>query len=309
MTRPASTRSEDAVRHLANPIVAHFESERARAVAKSRFAAVISIAVVTALLSGAVFASGIAEQSAGADPLGRIASFLARMSPDLQADVLFEGATQTGSLRHWFYDLPRWLRAIFETLQMAILATAFGAAGAVALSTLASRTTMPFAIVRFLVRRLFEVLRTIPDIILATILVAAFGVGPLAGVIALTLSTIGSLGKLFTEVNENADPSAFEGVRAAGGGWAQELRYGLAPQVAPNYASYTLIRVEVNISLAAALGIVGAGGIGMELERAISFTEFDTYLAILLLILALITTCDLASEAIRRRLMGQEVRA
>jgi phosphonate transport system permease protein len=165
---------------------------------------------------------------------------------------------------------------------------------------------MRWGAVRFASRRLFEILRTIPDIILATILVAAIGVGPLAGVIALTLSTMGSLGKLFTEVNENVDARSFEGVRAAGGSWAHELRFGLAPQVAPNYASYALIRLEVNLAAAAALGIVGAGGIGVELERAISFTQFDTYLAILLLMLVLITSCDLASEAIRRRLTGKD---
>ena len=93
-------------------------------------------------------------------------------------------------------------------------------------------------------------------------------------------------------------------MRACGGAWAVQLRYGLAPQIAPNYASYALIRLEVNIATAAALGIVGAGGIGLELERAISFTQFDTYLAILLMILVLIMACDLASSEIRRRLIG-----
>jgi phosphonate transport system permease protein len=288
-------------------VVARFEAERARALSRARMESALWIVGLSALLWGATHFSGIGEQTIGEGPLSRIAGFLGQLNPNLRPEALFDGPDRAGSLAHWFYDLPRWVAAAFETLQMAALATCFGAVGAVLLATLASRTTMRFGVVRFAARRLFEILRTIPDIILATILVAALGVGPLAGMISLTLSTMGSLGKLFTEANENVDVRIFDGVRAAGGSWAHEIRFGLAPQVAPNYASYALIRLEINLAAAAALGIVGAGGIGIELQRAISFLQYDTYLAILLIMLVLIMSCDLASEAIRRRLTGKDV--
>jgi phosphonate transport system permease protein len=163
---------------------------------------------------------------------------------------------------------------------------------------------MPIAAVRFTVRRTLEAIRTLPDLVLALILVAAFGAGPLAGVITLAISTMGSLGKLFSEINEEVDPRQLEGMRASGAGYAAMIRYGVVPQVLPNYTSYALIRLEGNLAGAAALGIVGAGGIGIELQRAITYTEFDTYLAILLLIVGMIFLIDIASEAIRHRLIG-----
>lgn len=287
-------------------VVTRFEDERRRLLWRQRAGNLLTLLIVSGVLWGSFVVSGLPEQGLGADPLGRIATFLDRLTPDLKAETLLEDRRTAGSLASWYYDLPRWLAAAAETVQIAILATVFGALIAYGLSTLASRNTMPFAPVRFVVRRFLEVLRTLPGLILAIILVAAFGVGPLAGVLAVTLGTIGSLGKLFTEVNENADRKPIEAVRAAGGGWAAQLRYGLIPQVAPNLASYALIQLEGNIGAAAALGIVGAGGIGIELERAITFTEFDTYLAILLLIVAMIVACDLISSSIRHRLIGVE---
>jgi len=151
--------------------------------------------------------------------------------------------------------------------------------------------------------------RTLPDLIVALILVAAFGIGPLAGVIAISLGTTASLGKLFSEANENIDPRPVEAIRAAGGGWWAQMRFGMLPQVLPNHASYALMRLEINVGAAAALGVVGAGGIGIELSRAITWMQFDTYLAILLMIVGLIFFIDLMSEAIRHRLMGLGGRA
>jgi phosphonate transport system permease protein len=141
---------------------------------------------------------------------------------------------------------------------------------------------------------------------MALILVAAFGLGPTPGVIALTLGTAASLTKLFAEANEAADMHQLQALQSAGGNWWQQLRFGLIPQVLPNVASYVLLRLEINVGAAAALGSVGAGGIGVELSRAITFTEYDTYFAVLLLIVGLIFLLDLVSEAIRDRLTGTE---
>jgi phosphonate transport system permease protein len=137
------------------------------------------------------------------------------------------------------------------------------------------------------------------------ILASAFGLGPLAGVLTIIISTTGSLGKLFSEAIESVDMRPAEAIRAAGGGMLAQARFGVVPQVLPNIASYWLLRLELNLAVAAALGIVGAGGIGVELQRAISFTEFDTYLAILFMIVGMIFVIDLASQFIRSRLMGR----
>jgi phosphonate transport system permease protein len=118
-----------------------------------------------------------------------------------------------------------------------------------------------------------------------------------------------SLGKLYSEANEAADMRPVEAVKAVGGSWWAQVRFGILPQVLPHYASYGLLRLEINVGGAAALGVVGAGGIGIELSRAITYTEFDTYFALLILIIGLIILIDLVSEAIRHRLIGLEATA
>ena len=285
-------------------IVAEFESVRRTTLRRQRLHALAGLLIFSAVLLVSFQRSQFFSSDIGGDPLGRIAIFLDRMIPDLKPEALFEGRRTAGSLAWWFYDLPVWLRLGWQTVEMALVATVIGAIGGVAASLLCARNLMPIAAVRFTVRRVLEAIRTLPDLILALMLVAAFGVGPLAGVITLAISTMGSLGKLFSEINEEVDPRQLEALEAAGAGISGKIRYGVMPQVLPNYASYVLIRLEGNLAGAAALGIVGAGGIGIELQRAITYTEFDTYLAILLLIVGMIFLIDIASEAIRHRLIG-----
>lgn len=281
-----------------------FEQERRRVLRRRRAEALIGLLAVSALLALAFQRSEFFSADIGGDPLGRIGEFLARMVPDLKAEALLEDRQARGSLAWWYYDLPLWLRTGWQTVEMALIATTAGAAAACFAGFACARNLMPLAPVRFVVRRTLELIRTLPDLIVALILVAAFGVGPLAGVITLALSTFGSLGKLFAEVNEEVDPRPLEALEASGAGLARKIRYGVLPQVLPNYASYALLRLEGNVAAAAALGIVGAGGIGVELQRAITYTEFDTYLAILLLIVAMIFLIDIGSEQIRHRLIG-----
>lgn len=287
-----------------NPTVAEFESLRRRTLRRQRLRALGGLLIFSAVLLISFQRSQFFSSDIGGDPLGRVADFLTRMIPDLKAEALAADSRTKGSLAWWFYDLPVWLKLGWQTVEMAIVATVLGAAGGLVASFLCARNLMPFPAVRFAVRRTLEAIRTLPDLILALILVAAFGVGPLAGVITLAISTVGSLGKLFAEINEEVDPRQLEAMEAAGVGPLSRIRYGVVPQVLPNYASYVLIRLEGNLAGAAALGIVGAGGIGLELQRAITYTEFDTYLAILLLIVCMIFVIDLSSEAIRHRLIG-----
>jgi phosphonate transport system permease protein len=293
---------------LANPadkaFVSAFEHRRRRALTRQRLGQAGVILGVSALLAGSFHVSGFFEGNHGSDPLGRILALFDRMAPDLSAEHLLADRRTKGSLANWYYDLPRWLALLWETVQIAVVATVFGALGGLMTSFIASKNLSPAPWLHWAMRRVLEVIRTLPDLIVALILVAAFGIGPLPGVIAIALGTTASLGKLFSEANENIDPRPVEAVRAAGGGWWAQMRFGVLPQVLPNHASYTLMRLEMNVGAAAALGVVGAGGIGIELSRAITYTEFDTYLALLLMIVALIFVIDLLSEAVRHRLIG-----
>lgn len=289
--------------HPASPVET-FEALRRTALRRHRLQAALGLAAFSLLLVVSFQRSQFFGADIGGDPIGRILVFLDRMIPDLRGEVLLQDRAQKGSLAWWYYDLPVWLRAGWQTVEMAVLATVFGAIAAMLAGFLCARNLMPLAPVRFAVRRTLEIIRTLPDLIVALFLVAAFGVGPLAGVITLALATFGSLGKLFTEINEEVDPRPLEGLEASGAGFLRKIRFGVVPQVLPNYASYALIRLEGNVAAAAALGIVGAGGIGIELQRAITYTEFDTYLAILLLIVGLIFVIDIVSEQIRHRLIG-----
>ena len=284
--------------------VESFELDRRRMLFRQRLQSAVGVALFSLILAVSLQRSGFLDANIGSDPLARIGVFLGRMAPKLQADALLADRRTAGSLASWFYDLPAWLKAAYQTFEMAVLATTLGSVGAVVASFLCARNLMPFAPLRFVVRRSLEAIRTLPDMILALILVAAFGVGPFAGVLALTVSTVGGLGKLFAEINEQIDPRPLEAIEASGANRIRQIRYGVLPQVLPAFASYALIRLEGNLAAAAALGIVGAGGIGLELQRAISYTEFDTYLAILLLMVGLIFAIDIISEQIRHRLIG-----
>jgi phosphonate transport system permease protein len=286
------------------PAVAAFETERRRALRRQRLEAAIGVAVFSLILVVSFQRSQFFSADIGGDPLGRIADFLDRMIPNLRGEALFDDRHVKGSLAWWYYDVPLWLKAGWQTVEMAMLATVLGALIATFAGFATARNLMPHSAVRFVVRRLLEFIRTLPDLIVALFLVAAFGVGPLAGVITLTLSTFASLAKLFAEANEEVDGGPLEALEASGAGLARKIRYGVLPQVLPAYASYALLRLEGNMAAAAALGIVGAGGIGVELQRAITFTEFDTYLAILLLMVGLIFVMDIVSEQIRHRLIG-----
>lgn len=285
-------------------VVDAFEHERSQILRRQRTQTAFSVLIFSVILAISLERSGFIGADLGADPVGRVISLLHRLSPDLRLEALFAGRRTPGSLASWYYDLPLWLKAAWQTFEMAVLSSAFGTFGGVLAGFLCARNLMPFAPLRFVVRRTLEAIRTLPEIIIALILVAAFGVGPFAGILALSISTMGGLGKLFSEINEQVDDRPIEALQASGANRLRQIRFGVLPQVLPAYASYGLIRLEANIGGAAGLGIVGAGGIGIELQRAITFTEYDTYLAILLLIVGMIFAIDVTSEKIRHHLLG-----
>ena len=235
----------------------------------------------------------------------RIGEYFVKLVPDLRPPVLFGGTEAQGSLAYWMYRLDSWLWLLFETSQMAALATIGGAVVAVMLCFPAAINLAPNRAVYFACRRLLELFRSVPDIVYALILVWTFGVGPLAGILAIALHTVGALGKLFAEVVENADMRPWEAVRAAGGTWAHGVRFAILPQVLPNFLSYVLLRFEINVRGATVIGFVGAGGIGQELYSVISFNYYQEIGAIIVLIILTVSAIDLTSERLRTLAIGR----
>lgn len=216
----------------------------------------------------------------------------------------FDGVKQPQSVAYWFYRIDVYLTLLWQTIQMAILATAIGFAAAFALCFPATQTLLRNRIVVFAARRTLEVMRTIPQVVLAFILVWPFGIGPLAGILAIAIHTAGALGKLFCELNENADLRAVEGITSVGGSWVARIRYGIVPQVLPGFLSYALLRFEINVRSSTIIGFVGAGGIGQELKRVISFNIYEEVSAIVILILVVVVAIDLGSGQIRQRFIS-----
>ena len=271
---------------------------------KARFALLIVCLVALGaalLLSAWVSEAYPSSLMAG---LPRVGEYFRKLAPDLRWHALLAGTETEGSLAFWFYRLDSWMWLLFETTQMAALATLAGAAIALLLCFPAAANLAPNRTVYLVFRRGLELFRTVPDIVYALILVWAVGVGPLAGIAAIMLHTIGALGKLFAEVVENADMRPLEGIRAAGGTWAQGVRYAILPQVLPNFLSYVLLRFEINVRGATVIGFVGAGGIGQELYTVISFNYYQEISAILLLIILTVSVIDLGSEWLRTKAIG-----
>lgn len=241
----------------------------------------------------------------------RIFEYFGSIMPQLEWDKLFAGRDEAGraipgSLTFWYTDLGTYVELIVETIFMALTATILGAAGAFVLCFPASRNLMPDGRIYWISRRFMEICRGVPEILYALVFVFAVGIGPLAGVMAIAIHTAGALGKLFSEVNENASLKPVEGVRATGGNWFEEMRYGVVPQVLPNFVSYGLLRFEINVRASSIVGFVGAGGIGQELNRVISFYSDDRVLAVLILIVVMVTIIDLISERLRTYFIGKE---
>lgn len=234
--------------------------------------------------------------------LPRVTEYFQRIMPDLRWATLLSDSETEGSLASWFYRWDAWALLLLETANMAALATLGGCAIALVLSFFASRNLARGAWSYQLVRRSLEAMRTVPEIVYALIFVWAFGVGALAGILAIMIHTIGAMGKLFSEVIENADMRPWEGVRAAGGTWGQGCRYAILPQVAPNLISYALLRFEINVRGASVIGFVGAGGIGQEIYTVISFNYYEEISAIVLMVILTVTLIDLLSERLRHRI-------
>lgn len=234
--------------------------------------------------------------------LPRLGEFVEKMIPTLRWDTL--GA----DLAEWFWRWRVWLELLWETILIALMATVLGVIGGFVLSFPASRNLAPNLWVYHLTRRYLEIARTVPELVWALIFVFCFSVGPMAGVLAIGLHATGALGKLYSEVNENIDMAPLEGVKAAGGTWFDQIRYGAVPQVLPNIISYTLLRFEINVRASSIIGYVGAGGLGQEFRTAMSFQEYTDLSALFVIIFVTVMVIDYGSEKLRHRLIGMEAR-
>ena len=195
--------------------------------------------------------------------------------------------------------------SLIETLNIAAVATLVRALGAVALSLLATRGLAAFPRLIPVVRRSLDIMRALPEIVIALVLIFIIGGGPVPAVAAIAFHTVGALGKLFSEVNENADLKPVEGLSSVGANWVQRMWLGIVPQVSPNWLSYGLLRFEINVRASAILGFVGSGGIGHDLKIAMQWGtgRYDEVVAIFILLFLAIVAIDQFSSHMRKRLV------
>ncbi|MEJ8474153.1 phosphonate ABC transporter, permease protein PhnE [Roseibium algae] len=206
----------------------------------------------------------------------------------------------------FFGLIIHFLPFMLETLNIAGVATLIGGALAVVLAMASTRNVDSYGPLIPVVRRMMDMMRAFPELIIALFLIFVLGSSPIPAMIAVAFHTAGALGKLFSEVNDNIDRKPIEGLSACGASWLQRIRYAVLPQVAPNYLSYFLLRFEINVRASAILGFVGAGGIGAELRRTIGWGKGsgDETAAIFVLLFVTIMIIDQTSSYLRGKLVG-----
>lgn len=224
---------------------------------------------------------------------------------------LFNGLNQLGWITLMMIppdpgsSLPAYLSALGETLSIALLGTTIAAVAALPFSLLAARNIIPSAWLRFPVRRAFDSIRGVDTLIWALVWINVVGLGPFAGVLAIALSDFGAFGKLFSEAIEAADKKQVEGIRASGGNALHEIRFGLMPQVLPVIAGQVLYFIESNTRSATIIGIVGAGGIGLQLAEQIRVLEWQKVSFLILMILVAVAAIDFISGKLRFAIIGR----
>jgi len=202
-------------------------------------------------------------------------------------------------------SLPAYLVALGETLSIALLGTTIAAVAALPVSLLAAKNIVASNFFRFPVRRLLDSIRGVDTLIWALVWINVVGLGPFAGVLAIAVSDFGAFGKLFSEAIEGADSKQVEGIRASGGNALHEIRFGLMPQVLPVIAGQVLYFIESNTRSATIIGIVGAGGIGLQLAEQIRVLEWQKVSFLILMILVAVAAIDWISGKLRFAIIGR----
>lgn len=201
------------------------------------------------------------------------------------------------------YGRDKVLPAILESLQVAWIGTLVGAILSLPLGLLGARSL--FSGTPTLVKPILAAIRAVPEVLLAIYFVPIVGLGPFAGVLAIGVHSVGTLGRLTTDVVESMDTGPLEAIRASGGNQLAVLRWGVLPQALPEILALWLYRFEINLRASAVLGVVGAGGIGGVLINNLTFRRFDQVGAVLIATVAVVFVVDAISGAIRRRLVRE----
>jgi len=203
-------------------------------------------------------------------------------------------------------NLGRFLLKAIETLQMAIVGSTIGALIALPLSFLAARNIMPNKFIYHSIRTIFDVCRGINEIVWGLIFVSMVGLGPFPGVLALAAHVTGALGRYFSESIETVDPEMIKAVISTGANKIQVIARGIFPQVKPLFINYTLYYLENNFRAATVLGLVGAGGIGMELITSMRLFRNREVLTILIIMILMVMAIDRFSAYIRKKIVRVE---
>lgn len=200
-----------------------------------------------------------------------------------------------------FSNFGNWLKPLLDTLAMSVAGTALAVLLSVPLAFLAARNTSPHALVYQVARVTLNSLRSVPELIMGIIFVAAVGFGALPGVLALGLHSVGMVGKFFAEIVEHVDEAPVEAARAAGATPLQILLHAVLPQVLTQFADVAIYRWEYNFRASTVMGMVGAGGIGFELMGSLRIMLYQEVLAIMLVILVMVTLVDGLSGFLRKK--------
>jgi phosphonate transport system permease protein len=203
--------------------------------------------------------------------------------------------------------LPRLVGPAVQTVQMAFLGTLVAAMISFPLAMLAARNITSSKLARNLSKGLIAVTRTVPDIIFALIFISAVGLGPFPGVLAISIHSVGMLGKLYAESIEEIDPHPVEALEAVGADKVQTIIHAVIPQVMPSFIADTLYRLDINVRSSVVLGLVGAGGIGFELIYDMRLFRYRELASVLFITFVIIILTERISDRLRQRVIGEEV--
>ncbi|MBM7066127.1 phosphonate ABC transporter, permease protein PhnE [Actibacterium sp. 188UL27-1] len=259
-----------------------------------------SYTVVAIVITVAIFMVGVdMANSANATPFSQ--GF--RKIFDFPIDM-FKLSWELGFVK-WANRVVEFLPDLILTLNMAVLSTFLGFVFAVVLACFASQNIMRSTVIVTFTRRMLDLFRSFPEIVIALIFLYLMGKSLLPAVIAITIHTTGALGKLFSEAIENIDTKPLEGLQSVGGSWVSRIRFGVFPQVMPIFFSYAILRLEINVRASTILGFFGAGGIGQALSNVIQWRDGGRVTAIFVLLVATIIALDYLSDWIRSRMIGR----
>ncbi|WP_442967148.1 phosphonate ABC transporter, permease protein PhnE [Rhizobium sp. GN54] len=286
-----------------------------------RIYSLIAIAVFLVALWASLDFANAANSGKFFERLPYVFDFIRNFVPDSPMEIVramfdLPSPYDDGSLKYDYtservyvtenFYIPHFIYQLIITVNIALIATILGSAIAFVLCFFASTNLVGAGATRWVVRRIMEVMRAFPEIVIAGLLTAILSIGPIAAIVAITVHTIGALGKLFFEVVENADMRPDEGLRAAGASWVERVRFAIVPQVLPNFVSYALLRAEINIRASTIIGAVGGGGIGEVFRLAIGRDHAAKTYAIVILLFVTIIAVDQFSAWLRRRLIGNQ---